>query len=62
MSDKHRKLALRAAKLLGDAADALADFKRECLPPGDKDDSVYVLKMDMLEYAGFLERKYGAKS
>lgn len=57
-TQKHRKLALIAAKKLADAADALATFKRECLPPGDKDDSVYVLKMDMLEYAGFLEGKY----
>lgn len=56
--DKHRKLALKTAKALGDAADILAKFKYECLPVGDKDDSVYVLKMDMLEYASFLERKY----
>ena len=50
--------ARRAAKLLDAAADALSNYRAVCMAPGDKDDSCYVLKMDILEYSGFLERKY----
>lgn len=58
------KAARKAVKAMEDAAEAVSDFAMACLDCNDAssprrdDDSRYLLKAQMLEYAAWLRRVY----